>query len=69
MPFFAVNGYLREEVRFGGNFVVQTGLQWRSAFNGGRFRMGVEYYNGKSRQFEFFNRFEQQIGGGLWYDY
>lgn len=69
MPFFALNGYLRQELNFGGNFVAQTGLQWRSAFNGGRFRMGVEYYNGGSRQFEFYYQFEQQIGGGLWYDF
>jgi hypothetical protein len=69
LPFLAVNGYLREDVNYGGNFVAQAGLQWRSAYNGGRFRFGVEYFNGKSCQFEFFRQFEQQIGLGLWYDY
>ncbi len=68
-PFFAVNGALREELNFGGNFVAQAGIQWRTAFNGGRFRFGLEYFNGGSREFEFFHRFEQQTGLGLWYDY
>lgn len=69
LPFFAVNGYLRQDVNYGGNFVAQAGLQWRSAFTGARFRFGVEYYNGMSREFEIFDFFEQQIGLGLWYDY
>ena len=67
-PFFAVNGHLREEVDFGGNFVAQGGWLWRG--NGGEIlRTGVHYYNGKSNQYEFFDEFEQQIGLGLWYDY
>ena len=32
-------------------------------------RIGFHYYNGKSNQFEFFDQFEEQIGGGLWYDF
>lgn len=68
-PFVAVNGHLREELNFGGNFVVQTGWQWRSQANGHLLRTGLEYYNGKSRQQQLFNRFEQQIGMGVWYDY
>lgn len=68
-PFAAVNGHLREENSFSGNFVVQTGWAWRSDGPGRLFRLGVEYYNGKSRQYEFFDQFEQQIGGGIWYDF
>jgi hypothetical protein len=69
LPFFAVNGHLRQDVNCGGNFVAQAGLQWRGAYTGSRFRFGAEYFNGKSRQFEFFRQFEQQIGLALWYDY
>jgi hypothetical protein len=68
-PFAAVNGYLREDVNFGGNVVAQCGWQWRGGGPGHLFRVGLEYYNGKSDQFEFFNQYESRIGGGLWYDF
>jgi hypothetical protein len=67
-PFFAMNGQLREEVDFGGNFVLQTGWSWRNQ-EGALFRVGLHYYNGKSPQFSFFNEHEQQIGFGVWYDF
>jgi hypothetical protein len=68
-PFAAVNGHLREEIDFGGNLVVQTGWQWRDGPESGLFRIGVEYFHGQSEQFEFFNRFEEKIGLGVWYDF
>jgi len=67
-PFFAVNGHLREEVDFGGNVVGQAGWQWRGE-SGQTFRIGAQYFNGKSNQFEFFDEFEEQIGFVIWYDY
>jgi hypothetical protein len=33
------------------------------------FRLGLQYYNGGSPQMQFYNRSEQQLGFGLWYDY
>lgn len=68
-PFAAVNGYLREEVDFGGNVVFQTGWAWRGSGSGRLLRAGFEYFNGKSRQFSFFDEHEEQIGGGIWFDY
>ncbi|MEM8946151.1 MAG: DUF1207 domain-containing protein [Planctomycetota bacterium] len=67
-PFFAINGHLREEVDFGGNVALQAGWLWRGR-TGRVLRTGLHYYNGKSPQFEFFDRFEQQIGLGLWQEY
>jgi hypothetical protein len=67
-PFFAVNGHLREEHNFGGNVVFQAGWLWRG-HNTRLMRLGFHYYNGKSNQFEFFDQFEEQLGGGLWYDF
>lgn len=67
-PFFALNAHLREEVRFGGNTVVQAGWQWRGA-SSHLFRVGMHYFAGKSDQFEFFNQYEEKLGVGLWYDY
>ncbi len=67
-PFFAINAHLRQEVNFGGALTVQTGWQWRGP-SGHLFRTGLEYFNGKSEQYQFTNQFEQQIGAGIWYDY
>ena len=67
-PFIAFNGHLREENDFGGNLVFQAGWLWRG--NSTRtVRLGFHYYNGKTNQLEFFDQFEEQIGGGLWYDF
>jgi hypothetical protein len=68
-PFLAANALLREEVDFSGHFVLQTGWQWRSPRSGSLLRLGFHYLNGKSSQQQFFNTHEQQIGGGLWFDY
>jgi hypothetical protein len=67
-PFVAVNGHLREDVDFGGNLVVQTGWLWRGRGTK-NVRVGFHYFNGKSSQYEFFDEFEQQIGGGIWADF
>ena len=67
-PFFAVGGHLRQESDYGGNLVVQMGWQWRG-YSGQLFRLGVQYYGGKSDQWEFADHYEEKIGMGLWYDY
>ena len=67
-PFFAVNGRIREEIDYGGNFTVQTGWQWRGE-SGHLFRLGMHYFNGMSDQYQFFDQFEEHIGVALWYDY
>ncbi len=68
-PFFAVYGNLRQELNYGGFFVVQTGWQWRGGPAMTTFRIGVQYVNGASTQYEFYNKFEQMVGCGIWYDY
>jgi hypothetical protein len=67
-PFFAIHTRLMEEVDYGGNFTVQAGWQWNGAA-GQRFRTGFHYFNGKTDQAQFLGQHEQQIGGGVWYDY
>ncbi|HLA83470.1 MAG TPA: DUF1207 domain-containing protein, partial [Thermoguttaceae bacterium] len=67
-PFFTVSGHLRQEVDFGGNFVLQTGWQWRG-MTGRLARVGLHYLNGMSDQYEFFREHEQQVGLGFWYDF
>ncbi len=68
-PFAAVNAHLRQEVNFGGNVVVQAGWQWRPGRSPRRFRVGVQFYDGYSEQWEFYNQHEQKLGGGVWYDF
>lgn len=67
-PFLALNGHLRQEEDFSGDFTAQTGWLWRSV-NGQTIRIGLHYLNGKSPQYQTFSRSEQQIGVGLWYDF
>jgi len=68
-PFLAANGYLREELDYGGTFTAQAGWAWRADRSGHLLRIGLIYLNGCSNQLEFFANSEQQVGGGLWYDY
>ena len=68
-PFVAANVHLREDVNFGGNFVIQGGWAWRGDASDNLLRTGIHYYNGESSQFSFYDQNEQQIGLGLWYDF
>ena len=68
-PFAAFYGNLKQELNYGGFFVVQAGWQWRGGAAMKTFRLGVEYINGASSQYEFYDQFEQQTGFGIWYDY
>jgi Protein of unknown function (DUF1207) len=67
-PFLALNGHLRQEEDFSGDFTAQTGWMWRS-MNGQTMRVGLHYLNGKSSQYQTFSKSEQQVGVGLWYDF
>jgi hypothetical protein len=68
-PFAAVNAHLREEVDFGGGVNVLAGWRWRGEESGHVLRVGLQYYNGKSIQYSFFDRDEQLFGLGIWFDY
>ena len=46
---------LRQEFDFGGFFVAQAGWQWRGGLALRTLRIGFEYFNGKSPQWETFN--------------
>jgi hypothetical protein len=67
-PFLALNGHLREEHNFGGDFTAEAGWLWRNR-NGQVMRVGAFYFNGKSSQYETFDDSEQQVGAGAWYDF
>jgi hypothetical protein len=67
-PFCAICAHLRQENDFGGNLDVQTGWMWRG-YTGHTIRVGMQYFNGMSEQAQFFKKFEEQIGAGVWYDF
>jgi hypothetical protein len=68
-PFFAFNGYLREELDFGGMFTAQAGWAWRADKRAHLLRLGFQYYNGASSQYAFLPYHEQQLGLWAWYDF
>ena len=67
-PFLAVNGRVRQENDFCGDMTLQCGWLQRGILDQ-TFRFGAQYYTGKSNQFQFFTRYEQQLGIGIWYDF
>lgn len=68
-PFFAFNTHLRQELSFGGNITVQAGWAWRAAMTGRLLRLGLQYYNGASNEFSFYQYHENELALGLWYDF
>jgi hypothetical protein len=68
-PFLAVNGHLREDFDFGGGVNVVSGWGWQGLETGHRLRIGLNYYYGPSLQWEFFDRRESLVGGGIWFDF
>ena len=67
-PFAAINTKLREDVNYSGNVTVEAGWQWRGP-TGHTLRTGLQYFDGMSFQRQFYNRYEQFIGAGTWYDF
>ncbi len=68
-PFLASSANLRQEVNFSGGINVVAGLQWRSDESTSLFRIGLQYYQGQSLQYEFLGVYEELIGLGMWYDF
>jgi len=68
-PFFAVNGHWRQE--FGTSTAVNmvSGWGWQGVETKRRLRLGLNCYNGPSQQYEFFDRWENLVGAGIWLDY
>jgi hypothetical protein len=68
IPFVAASVQLLEEHDFGGAFNTMAGWQWRSGRSNRLLRFGLQYFNGKSSQFAFFDEHEELLGLGLWLD-
>ncbi len=68
-PFAAANVQLRQEVDFEPGVTLMTGWQWTGNESQKTWRVGLQYYNGRSNQYSFFRRRDNQLGLGVWYDY
>ena len=68
-PFAAFNMQMREEVDFAPGMSFLTGWQWKSPENGSAIRLGLQYFNGPSNQYQFFEEYQNQLGFGVWYDF
>lgn len=68
-PFCAINGHFREEFDLGCGVNLASGWGWHGRETGHRLRIGLNYYNGPSLQYEFFDQWENLVGGGIWFDY
>ncbi|MEZ6123970.1 MAG: DUF1207 domain-containing protein [Planctomycetaceae bacterium] len=68
-PFLAANMQLREETDYQAGTNIIAAWQWKGRETGHAFRLGAEYFNGPTNQFEFFRRYQNQLGLGAWFDY
>jgi hypothetical protein len=68
-PFCAANVMLRQETSFAPGTTLMTGWQWIGPQSGRSFRMGLQYFQGPTNQFEFLGRTDNLLGAGIWLDY
>jgi hypothetical protein len=68
-PFGAMNVHFRQEFDLQPGVSASTGWGWQGAATRHRLRLALSIYNGPSWQYEFFDRWENLVGGGIWLDY
>lgn len=68
-PFVAANYHIREDFNFQGGFNTLAGWGWQGIETRHRLRIGMQYYNGPSLQYQFLDRVENLYGGGIWLDF
>lgn len=68
-PFAAINLNFRQAVGWDVSTTVQAGWAFQSPQSGRRVRFGLQYGDGPTSQFSFFQRRESYLGGGVWFDY
>ena len=68
-PFAGINVHMRQEFGTGGNVNASAGWQWSGTDSGTVIRTGVQYYNGKALQYQFFDKHETLLGVGTWFGF
>jgi hypothetical protein len=67
-PFAALDVSAYEEDDWEENLCVQLGVVLPGAGRGGKWRVGVEYYDGRSTIGEFFQERERHVAFGIWFE-
>lgn len=68
-PFAAIHANMRQEFNYDGNLNLVAGWQWTGSSSGRAFRIGLQYFRGKSSQYSFYQQRDRMVGGGLWFEY
>jgi hypothetical protein len=68
-PYAAINGHYRQEFDSTVGMNVVAGWNWLGPESRHRLRIGLQYYNGPSLTYALFDRHENLLGGGIWFDY
>jgi hypothetical protein len=68
-PFAAVNGHTREDFGYITSVNIEAGWMFRSKASNRTLRLGMQYYDGPSIQWEFVQKHESLMGAGIWFDY
>jgi len=68
-PFTALNLQMRQEVDFAPGVSILAGWQWKGPETGRTMRIGLQFFNGPSNQYSFYEEYDQQLGLGVWYDF
>ena len=68
-PFAAINLNFREAVDYDVSTTLQLGWSFQGPVSGRRLRLGVQYGDGPTSQYAFFERREEYVGLGVWFDY
>jgi hypothetical protein len=68
-PYAAFDMELRRDQDYQPNMTSEVGWQWRGTDNVPGFRVGLEYYDGKSPFGQFFRDRERWVGAGVYIDY
>lgn len=68
-PFAAINFDFRQVADYSPTTTVQIGWGFMGERSGRRIRFGLQYGNGPTSQFSFFERRDEYIGGGVWFDF
>lgn len=68
-PFAALNLNFRQAVDYDVSTTLQAGWSFQGPESGRRLRFGVQYGDGPTSQYSFFQRRESYLGIGTWFDY
>ncbi|WP_236621243.1 DUF1207 domain-containing protein [Rhodopirellula sallentina] len=68
-PFAAANFVFHESTDYHASTTLQAGWSYQGSKSDRRLRLGMQYGNGPTSQFSFYERYDNYLGFGIWFDY